>query len=318
MTAHEILVVGSVNQDLVVRSKSLPIPGETVLGGQFSQVPGGKGANQAVACKRAGTTPVSLVAAVGTDTFGQQSLAQLQAEQLGTENLHQLPGCATGIALILVDAQGENCISVAPGANEQLQAQHLPGPDCSTWHPENYLLASLEVPWDTIASALSQAKKAGMTTVLNPAPASAALRSQAFLQDVDILTPNAREASLLTGTNVTDVASAEQAAQRLQQLGCPTVLVTLGAAGLVLREKNQSLHIAGLAVDPVDSTAAGDCLNGALVAALAAGNSLLTAAEWANAAAALSVTRPGAQPSLPRAEEIEARWQAQVSKAPDR
>ncbi|MFP6619692.1 MAG: ribokinase [Pirellulaceae bacterium] len=308
MSAIEILVLGSINQDLVIRGQRIPQPGETVLGGAFYRVAGGKGANQAVACSRASHVPVWLAAAVGQDLFGEQAQADLSTEKLVTTEIREMEGYATGVALILVDEQGENCISVASGANGQLQPDHLPAEKCSIWSPGNYLLVSLEIPWETAAAALRQAQAAGMTTILNPAPATAALAREDKFQHIDVLTPNAHEASLLTGSVVNDIASAMRAAEQLQQRGCRHIIVTLGQQGLVLRQDNEAIHVPAQPVTAVDTTAAGDCFNGALIAALATGKPLAWATRWANVAASLSVGRQGAQPSLPTFAEIEARW----------
>lgn len=308
MSAIEILVLGSINQDLVIRGQRIPQPGETVLGGTFYRVAGGKGANQAVACRRASSLPVWLSAAVGQDSFGNQAQTNLSAEKLVTTEIVEIEGHATGVALILVDEQGENCISVAAGANGQLQPTHLPQQTCNIWSAGNYLLASLEIPSETVAAALQQAQASRMTTILNPAPVTTALAHKDAFQHVDVLTPNAHEASLLTGTVVDDIPSAMRATEQLQQRGCRQIIVTLGKQGLVLRQENEAVHIPAHPVTAVDTTAAGDCFNGALVAALATGKSLDWAARWANVAASLSVSRQGAQPSLPTFTEIEARW----------
>lgn len=313
MSAIEILVLGSINQDLVIRGQHIPQPGETVLGGTFYRVAGGKGANQAVACRRASHLPVWLSAAVGQDSFGNQAQADLSAEKLVTTGIVEIEGHATGVALIMVDEQGENCISVAAGANGQLQPDQLPQQTCSIWSAGNYLLASLEIPWKTVAVALQQARTSQMTTILNPAPVTAALAHQDAFQHVDVLTPNAHEASLLTGSVVDDIPSAMWAAEQLQQRGCRQIIVTLGKQGLVLRQDNEAIHIPAQPVTTVDTTAAGDCFNGALVAALATGKSLAWAARWANVAASLSVSREGAQPSLPTFAEIESSWQESTS-----
>ena len=309
MSATEILVIGSIHQDLVIRGPRLPQPGETVLGGQFYQVAGGKGANQAVACRRAGTGPVWLTAAVGTDLLGKKAFDELEKESLETQSIQKVDGQATGVALILVAEDGENLISVASGANATLQPADLPAVAASIWSPGNYLLASLEVPWPTVAAGLARARSCEMTTVLNPAPAEAVLQEPVNWQNVDIITPNAQEASLLTGSQVVDVPSALQASAQLLELGCRNVIITLGKQGLVLRESETVLHLPAQPVTAIDTTAAGDCFNGALVAALASGKKLPAAAAWANLAASLSVQRKGAQPSLPSHQEIERTWQ---------
>ena len=308
MSATEILVLGSIHQDLVIRGPRLPEPGETVLGGQFYQVSGGKGANQAVACRRAGTCPVWLCSAIGADLLGQNALSKLAEEGLITEAIRESAQEATGVALILVDQEGENCISVASGANRLLTADDLPAATANVWQAGNYLLGSLEVPWETVSVALTRARAAGMTTILNPAPANAELAKPGQLKDVDLLTPNAQEASLISGIDVHDIPSAYRAAKILQELGPRDVIITLGKQGLVLRQGEEDLHIAAQPVEAVDTTAAGDCFNGALVAALASGKSLSLAVRWANGAAALSVGRRGAQPSLPNHQEIEQWW----------
>ena len=309
MSAVEILVLGSIHQDLVIRGPRLPEPGETVLGGQFYQVNGGKGANQAVACCRAGNCPVWLCSAVGSDPLGQNALSELAKEGLVTAAICESAQEATGVALILVDQQGENCISVASGANRLLAVDDLPVATASVWQADNYLLASLEVPWETVSAALTQARAAGMTTILNPAPANAELAQPEQLKNVDLITPNAQEASLISGIDVGDIPSARQAAKILQGLGPRDVIITLGKQGLLMRQGAEDLHIAAESVEAVDTTAAGDCFNGALVAALASGKSLPVAAHWASGAAALSVGRRGAQPSLPNYQEIEQWWQ---------
>jgi len=317
MPAIEILVLGSIHQDLVIQGSRLPTPGETVLGGEFYQVNGGKGANQAVASCRAGNHPVWLCSAVGADPLGETALNELTAEGLITEAICRSSEGATGVALILVDQQGENCISVASGANQLLTVNDLPPATASIWRTGNYLLASLEVPWETVSAALSLARANGMTTVLNPAPANAQLAQPGQLQHVDLITPNAQEASLISGIDVDDIQSAYQAAKILQEMGPRNVIITLGKQGLILRQGEKDLYIAAQPVEAVDTTAAGDCFNGALVAALASGKSLPTAARWASGAAALSVTRRGAQPSLPDHQQIDQWWQTFDNGKPD-
>ena len=314
MTAPKIVVLGSVNIDLVIRAPKLPSPGETVLGGRFFEAPGGKGANQAVAAARVARSPVAFVAAVGDDRYGQQSLDNFRREGLLCEHLRIVPGEATGVALILVDAEAENMIAVASGANAHLSIADVDQLPDAWFAPGGVFLACLESPLPTVRHALARARVSGMTTILNPAPASGPLPAD-VLELVDVLTPNEHEAASLAGQSVTDHRSAVAAARHLQQLGCRQVIVTRGSEGCTVmgdsiegeeHGDSNAVDVPALAVQPVDTTAAGDAFNGALAVRLSAGASLVEAACWASLAAAISVTRPGAQPSLPRRDEIDA------------
>ncbi|MBS0262164.1 MAG: ribokinase [Planctomycetes bacterium] len=308
-TPSSVIVLGSINTDLVVRSERLPQPGETVIGGEFYQAAGGKGANQAVAAARAAKTPVTFIGAVGDDTNGRESLARLRSENLNCDYLKVVAGEASGVALILVDAQGQNLISVASGANARLTPQDIEAIPENVFQSARVFLACLETPLDTIACGLRRARRTGLLTILNPAPASREILSAGLLPWVDILTPNAGEAAGLAGIEV-DHREAEEAplalraARALQAQGCGEVIVTLGARGcLVVGQETQA--VSGRTVRAVDATAAGDAFCGALAVALAEGRALLDAVAWANAAAALSVTRRGAQPSLAARSEID-------------
>ena len=314
MTAPKIVILGSVNIDLVIRAPRLPSPGETVLGGRFFEANGGKGANQAVAAARAALSPVAFVAAVGDDRFGQQSLDNFRREGLLCEHLRVVPGEATGVALILVDAEAENMIAVASGANAHLSIADVDRLPDAWFAPGGVFLACLESPLRTVRHALARARVSGMTTILNPAPANEPLPAD-VLELVDVLTPNEHEAAALAGQSVTDHRSALAAARRLQQLGCRQVIVTRGSAGCTVVDDtavkgnaadDSAFELPALAVQPVDTTAAGDAFNGALAVRLSEGASLVEAARWASVAAAISVTRPGAQPSLPQRDEIAA------------
>ncbi|HVX15796.1 MAG TPA: ribokinase [Pirellulales bacterium] len=301
MSSPRIIAVGSVNTDLVIRVPRLPRPGETVLGGEFLQAAGGKGANQAVAAARASRDPVAFVAAVGDDPFGQQSLKQLAAENLDLRGVRIIPGVASGVAQIVVDAKGENAIAVAPGANAALRPADLDALPEGFWTGAAVLVVCLEIPLDTVAHALERAKRAGLITVLNPAPAGALRERLELLELVDVLTPNELEAAELIGESSDDPSAA---AARLRQLGARDCIVTLGAAGCLVAGDRVE-RCPAMKVRVVDTTAAGDAFTGALAVALAEGRNLADAARFANRAAALAVTRAGAQPSLPSRAEIE-------------
>jgi ribokinase len=300
----KVLVLGSVNTDLVIRGPSLPRPGETVLGGKFYRAAGGKGANQAVAAARLGTGPVAFVAAVGDDDFGRTALDGFARENLDCGYIKTVPGRPSGVALILVDEQGENLISVASGANFALTAADVDNLPASVFDEAGVFLVCLESPLPTVVRAIERAQAAGCRTILNPAPADPALLEAGCLEQVDVITPNESEATALTGVSVNDPESAVAAAERLCQLGCRSAIITLGPAGCVVFDGGQPSHIPAKKVEAVDSTAAGDAFNGALAIALAEGQSLVEAARWASAAAAISVTRAGAQPSLPVRDEL--------------
>jgi len=302
----EIIVVGSSNTDLVVRVSKLPRPAETILGGDFYQAAGGKGANQVVAAARASCNPVCFVASLGDDAFGAASLASLHRENLNCEHLQITHDAPSGVALILVDHQGQNQIAVAPGANLSLCPKHIDGLPTELWQSAKILLASLEVPLETVLRALELAKRHGLRTILNPAPAQPAVSCGKLLTNVDLLTPNELEASLLTGLDVRTELDARRAAKQLAVDGCD-VVITLGALGALVHSlSGPPVLIPAYPVEPVDTVAAGDTLNGALAVALAEGQPLVDAVRWSMRAAALSVTRRGAQPSLPMREEIDA------------
>lgn len=298
----EVVVVGSSNTDMVVRARHLPRPGETVLGGAFARTAGGKGANQAVAAARLGAD-VTFVARVGTDTFGDAALAGFRAEGIECRFVTQDADAPSGVTLIGVDDNtGENLILVASGANAKLSAD-----DMERARPAiegaAVLLCQLESPLETVTAAFTVARAAGVVTILNPAPAQ--VLSNDLLTLVDVLTPNETEAALLTGA-----ATPTDAARHLRAQGVLNVIVTLGADGVLLVTAQSEEHLPGLRVPCVaDTTAAGDCFNGALAVALGEGRTMRDAVQFAQHAAALSVTKAGAQPSLPtRAEVEEFRW----------
>ncbi len=302
--ASQIIILGSVNTDLVIRGPRLPVPGETVIGGEFYQAHGGKGANQAVAAARAAREEVTFIAAVGDDDFGRQAREQFARERLDCQFLKVVPKTPTGVALIVVDHKGENSIAVASGANNFLEPADIDAVPDEVFRSAKVFLTCLESPLDTVLRGLVRAKGFGLLTILNPAPATPEICRGEMLRYVDVITPNEGEAALLTGAGLSDPARPMAAVQKLQELGCGRAVITLGAEGCLVVE-NELISIPGYEVDAVDTTAAGDAFNGALAVALAEGRSIVDAARWATRASAIAVTRPGAQPSLPTRAEIE-------------
>ena len=278
----DVCVVGSANLDLVATVRRLPGPGETVPGSSYAEYPGGKGLNQAVAAARAGAT-VALVGALGTDPAAA-TLLQVMADD-GIDSTHvAIAEVATGRALIGVSSSGENSIIVVAGANATVTASALP--------PARVILSQLEVPLPAVARAMAAGRAAGAITVLNPAPAQ--MIGAEILQWCDVVVPNEHEVELLGGL------------AHLLALGAQSIVVTLGSNGADLHTADGITHIDAFAVDPIDTTAAGDSFCGALCARLAAGDDLPTALRFAAAAGALCTTRAGAVPSVPYRNEIEA------------
>lgn len=307
----ELLVVGSINMDLVFQTSQLPSPGETVIGGDFCQINGGKGANQAVAAARGCQVPVKLFAAVGGDGYAALIMKSFKLEiRLSTELIQRFADAATGVAAIMVDDQGENMICVAAGANELLSSDLLATVASQVFEQASVVLLSAEIPLATIRAVIRRSVQYEALVILNPAPALQEFRGDAVLADVDILTPNEHEAKILTGIEVTGFESAVEAGRCLQEFGVTTVIVTLGSQGVVVVPPIDSIESEGpWVVSPpevqvIDTTAAGDCFNGLLAAELARGQSLSKAVEVAVAGASISVTRAGAQTSLPTVEEL--------------
>jgi ribokinase len=305
-----VVVVGSINTDMAVRLARLPAPGETRVGGALATGPGGKGANQAVAARRAGGE-VALIAAVGDDALGRQALDRLAKEGLDISHIRTIPGVASGVALIFVDERGENMIGVTPGANALLKAADIDALPDSLFAPDAVLLASLEVPFATVVRALGRARARGMTTVLNPAPVDPAIAGRETLALVDVLTPNHEEARALAPGGVAAASSAHvleearRAGVELVAAGCRCVAVTLGPEGCLLCTEAGSLLVPPPAVAAVDTVGAGDAFNGALAVALSENRPLAEAVAWACVGGALAVTRPGAQGALPLRSEID-------------
>jgi ribokinase len=298
----KIVVVGSSNTDMIVKLSHLPKPGETVSGGAFSTAAGGKGANQAVAAARAGAE-VGLVARVGDDSFGEQAVAGFVGDGIDVTHVTRDSSSPSGVALIFVDDGGENCIAVAPGANGRVTPEDVDAAKELITGAEA-LVMQLETPIDTVARAAALASEHGVRVILNPAPAQPL--SDEILANVSILTPNESEAEMLTGIQVSDDAGAEKAARALAAKGVDTVILTLGPRGAFVFEAGSGELVPGFEVKAVDTTAAGDVFNGSLAVGLAEGMPLDGAVRFANAAAALSVTKLGAQPSAPTRSEIEA------------
>ncbi len=295
-----ILVIGSSNTDMVIKTGKLPGPGETILGGKFLMNPGGKGANQAVAAARLGGK-VTFVTKRGNDLFGNQTVGLLMREGINAECVVKDPELPSGVALITVDARGENSIVVAPGANSNLVPDDIPA-DVFESNVYSLVLLQLEIPLNTVEYAARMAAGNGVKVILNPAPARELTDS--LLSCAWILTPNEVEAEALTGINIKDIATAGKAAEALINRGVKNVIITLGESGAFLRTDEFTGLVPGIKVDSVDTTAAGDVFNGALAVAVAEGKSIREAAEFANRAAAISVTRLGAQASAPYRNEI--------------
>ena len=298
---NKITVVGSSNTDMILKHERIPRPGETIIGGEFSTAPGGKGANQAVGAARAGGD-VTFVARTGKDMFGDKAIEGFQNDNIDVTHVIRDPDEPSGVALIFVDENGENSIGVASGANGNLSPQDVQNASDAITSAD-IVAMQLEIPIETVEAAAKLAHENGVKVVLDPAPAQPL--SDELLKCVSIVTPNETEAEMLTGKKVENEADAEAAAQILFDKGVETVLVTLGSKGVYAFSADSKTLVPGFKVDAVDSTAAGDVFNGSLTVALAEGKSIEEAIRFANAAGALSVTKLGAQPSAPTRQEIE-------------
>jgi ribokinase len=298
----KIVIVGSLNMDLVIRAQRLPRPGETLAGETFATVPGGKGANQAVAAARLGGS-VAMIGCVGADAYGDQLRAALLAEGIDCQALTSIDDLSTGIASIVVDAASQNAIVIVAGANGQLTPASIARHD-ALLAAADIVICQLEVPTATVYSTLVRAHELGKTVILNPAPAAGPLPVE-WYPLIDYLIPNESEAQALTGVAVESIATAEQAAAMMLAAGAGSVIITLGERGTLHATAQGFEHLPALVVRAVDTTAAGDTFVGGFAAALAGGRGESAAIRFGQIAAALSVTRAGAQPSIPTYAEVE-------------
>ncbi|HON06898.1 MAG TPA: ribokinase [Verrucomicrobiota bacterium] len=296
----KIIVVGSSNTDMVVKTSHLPGPGETVIGGEFITAAGGKGANQAVAAARAGGD-VYFVAKVGDDHFGKSAIDGFKKEKIKTDYVYTDKKLPSGVALIVVDEKGENAIAVAPGANSRLSPNDIKKAQ-KVIKSAKVLLVQLEIPLQTVIEAVNIASSCGIKTILNPAPAMPL--PDELLSKISIITPNEIEAEILTGIKIVDEQTAKSAAITLKKKGVDTVIITLGEKGAYLHNEDTSKLIPSIKVKAVDTTAAGDIFNGALAVSIAEEKQIIQAVRFANIAAAISVTKIGAQPSAPKRNQI--------------
>jgi len=294
----DILVVGSLNADLVVRTPRFPQPGETISGDDLQVIPGGKGANQAVAASRLGAN-VSMLGRVGRDNFGNFLLENLKSNKVNSQ-LVQRDNASTGTAVIVVDGNGQNSIVLSAGANGNVS---LPDVKLASFSTFNLLLLQLEIPTPTVLSAARLAKENGVRVLLNPAPAREV--PSELISLADFIIPNETELSLLTNQPVNDIPSAEQAAKILLECGAQNVIVTLGSNGALIVTHTITKHIPSFKVDVADTTAAGDAFIGGFATAQLQDGSLEDAVRYGCACGALAATKFGAQPSLPTKEEVE-------------
>lgn len=299
--SKKIVVIGSSNTDMIIKMSRIPAPGETILGGTFSTAPGGKGANQAVAAARAGGD-VTFIARVGNDMFGQEALVGFVNDNIDITHVTTDPVAPSGVASIFVDQNGQNSIAVASGANANLSPNDIEKA-AEDIKSADILVMQLETPIETVTAAAKIAHDNGVKVILNPAPAQTL--SDDLLKTISILTPNESEAQLLTGIPVNTEEDATKAAKAILDRGVETVMITLGPKGVLTATSNKTILTPAFKVDPIDTTAAGDVFNGSLAVAIAEGKPLEVAILFANAAAALSVTKLGAQPSAPTRKDID-------------
>jgi len=296
-----VLVIGSINMDLVVRVDRMPREGETIIGREFQTFPGGKGANQAVACARLGAQTF-MAGRLGADSFGDALLENLRKDGIDTAHIARDPSASSGTAMIVVDKSGQNSIVVAPGANMRMKPSDADALD-ELIRRVNCVVLQLETPLEVVARALDLAQKAGVKSILDAGPAVKCPMS--ILKKADVVSPNEVEAQTLIGKKITTVDSAKRVAKSFLSAGVKALALKLGANGSVVATKDKLLHVPAVEVKAVDTTAAGDAFTGALALALAEGNEWLAAMRYANYAGAFAVTKPGAQPSMPTRAELQ-------------
>jgi ribokinase len=301
MNQQNILVIGSLNTDMVVRTEKIPVPGETVLGKDFFMNTGGKGANQAVAASRLGGN-VSFIGKIGNDIFGERCLQSLKEEGIETSFVEIDDNIPSGIAIIAVDKQGENSIVVAPGSNYKLSTDDIEKAS-ALFDTNEFILIQLEIPMQTIEHIVNKGSKLEKKIILNPAPAS--VLNEELMSKLYIITPNETEAEILTGIKINDIETTKEAASCLLGKGVKNVIITLGDKGALVMTDKICEIVPTPKVDVVDTTAAGDTFNGALAVALTEGKDILNATNFACRAAAISVTRIGAQISMPCRTEVQ-------------
>lgn len=300
MNKKKIVVIGSCNTDMVVKSERLPVPGETVLGGTFMMNHGGKGANQAVAISRLDGN-VTFISKTGNDLFGKQSIEMLDEENINTDYILPDPFQPSGVALIMVDTTGENCIVVASGANGTLSPQDI-DKSKNIIEDADILLMQLEIPMETVEYSAKMAYDKGIKVILNPAPA--AFISDELFKCLYAIIPNKTEAEILSGIKVTDWESAKQAANIISKKGVDIVIITLGSKGALIKESGMYYEVSVEKIKAIDTTAAGDTFCGAFCVGMSEGLSIIDAVKMANLASGITVTREGAQTAIPFRKEL--------------
>ncbi|MDC3132758.1 ribokinase [Flavobacteriaceae bacterium] len=297
----KILVIGSSNTDLITRVKNFPAPGETIVGKEYLEVMGGKGANQAMASHRLGGK-VQFISCLGDDANGKNALAYYQQEGLNASSSLIVNGIASGTAIIIVDEQGENSIIITPGANNKLSSTYLSSIENSISEADIMLL-QMEIPYETVKEACAMAKKNGTKVILNVAPARPI--DNELLKNIDILVVNETEAETISGEKIDNIGK-EEVVNLLLEKGVHTVVLTLGKKGCYFKDNERSMHLGAFEVEAVDTTAAGDTFCGALAAEIARGKSWEDSLIFATAASAICITKMGAQPSIPKEKEVRA------------
>ena len=300
----DIYIIGSSNTDMVIKSNSIPKPGETIIGGDFYSFQGGKGANQAVAASKLGGK-VIFICKVGDDSLGNKSIKEYESHGINTEYICVEKGEHTGVALIMVDKEGENLISVASGANSKLKIKDISFIE-KKLKPNDLVLIQLEIPLEVVEFIISLCYRLRIKLILNPAPFQKI--DDDYLKCIHTITPNMIEAESLTGIKVFDIDSSRVAAHKLIDKGIKNVFITMGNKGVFYITEDREGHILPKKVKAIDSTAAGDTFNGALAAALSFGMKIYDSVEFANSAASISVTKMGAQDSIPYINELEKKY----------